>query len=219
MAHDRQNHSSAHAPGQGRAPYIVVAGTIAAGKSTVAARLVSSIGVPAFLEEPERNPFLERFYANPRRWSFTSQMWFLLDTCAQHRRIVDGSAGGIQDHSPDEGVEVYSEVLREAGKLSSSELELLRDALASLRDGLPAPDVVVHLRARPEELLERIRARGRNYERDIDLEYLRALDLARIKLFSTWNSCPVVIINTEVVDARTDDGLRAITEQIARHLS
>lgn len=219
MGHDRQNHSSPRELEEARAPCVVVAGTIGAGKSTVARRLASSLEVPAFLEEPERNPFLEPFYADPQRWSFTSQLWFLLDTCAQHRRIADGPDGGVQDHSPDEGVEVYSAVLHNAGKLTRDELELLRDTLARLREDLSAPDVVVHLRARPEELLERIRARGRPYERGIALDYLKALDLARIKLFSSWNSCPVVPIDTEELDARTDDGLQTITEHVARHLS
>jgi deoxyadenosine/deoxycytidine kinase len=219
MGQDRQNNSSPRAPGKARAPYVVVAGTIAAGKSTVAERLASSFGIPAYLEEPQRNPFLESFYADPQRWGFTSQLWFLLDTCTQHRAIVGGSAGGIQDHSPDEGVEVYSEVLRKTGKLTSAELELLRDTLTRLRADLPAPDLVVHLRARPEELLERIRGRGRHYERGIQLDYLTALDLARINLFSAWDSCPVVVIDTEELDARTDNGLEAITQNVAVHLS
>lgn len=219
MDHDRQNHPSHRALGRERAPYVVVAGTIGAGKSTVAERLASSLEVPAFLEKPERNPFLEPFYIDPKRWGFTSQLWFLLDTCAQHRRIHAGPDGGVQDHSPDEGVEVYSAVLHKEGKLTGHELELLRDTLARLREGLAAPDVVVHLRARPEELLERIRARGRPYERGITLAYLKALDLARVNLFASWDSCPVVLIDTEDLDARTDDGLSAITENIARRLS
>jgi deoxyadenosine/deoxycytidine kinase len=197
----------------------VVAGTIGAGKTTIAGGLAAKLNVPAFLEQPERNPFLERFYVQPARWAFTSQMWFLLDTCRQQRLIVNSRAGGVQDHSASEGVEVYSTVLGEAGTISPAELVLLRQAFAELRRDLPPPDVVVHLRARPEELLRRIRLRNRPYERRIGLDYLTALDLRRDNLFAEWTVCPVVEVNTERIDGRSPDGLRAIADDVLGRVS
>lgn len=205
-------------PSSTAGPYVVVAGTIGTGKSSVARGLGSSLGVPAFLEEPERNPFLESFYAQPERWAFRSQLWFLLDTCAQQSLIARGPTGGVQDHSADEGVEVYSVVLSETGSMSPSELGLLRQVFAELRRDLALPDVVLHLRARPEELLRRIRARDRPYERGIGLDYLRALDLVRDRLFAGWDACPVVEIDTEQLDGRTPEGLHAITRRIIAQL-
>ena len=102
--------------------------------------------------------------------------------------------------------------------MSPSELGLLRQVFGELRRDLALPDVVLHLRARPEELLRRIRARGRPYERAIGLDYLRVLDLTRDRLFAGWDVCPVVEIDTEQLDGRTPEGLHTIARRVIAHL-
>lgn len=200
-----------------RARHVVVAGTIAAGKSTLSRALSTALGLSVMAEQPEKSPFLERFYADAKRWALASQLWFSLDSARQHEEIQK-LGGGVQDHSVYENVFAFGAVFADLGFLSEDEWALLRGVTEPIIEALPAPAVVVVLEAAPECLLARIAARGRPYEASLQSDYLRALNLKRRAYFDRWTRSPVILVDSGKVDLRRKVETDPIAEQVAAHL-
>jgi deoxyadenosine/deoxycytidine kinase len=191
-------------------PYIVVAGDIASGKTTLTRALAEVMSLPALLEEPDRNPFLRSFYKDPARWALRSQLWFALDTLQQ--QIIAKNHGGIQDHSVFEVVDVFAAALRDAGHMSREDFKLLQRAVELAEHDLQGPHLVLLLHTPLAVLQQRIADRSRDYENAISPMYLEKLAQARRDLFAHWTLSPVLHIDTERYDARK----RVDVEEIAR---
>ncbi|MDO7667342.1 MAG: deoxynucleoside kinase, partial [Pseudomonadota bacterium] len=58
--------------------YIVVEGPIGVGKTHLVKRLADSFSGASILEQPENNPFLEKFYLNPKQSALPTQLSFLM---------------------------------------------------------------------------------------------------------------------------------------------
>jgi len=193
--------------------HIVVAGTIATGKTTLTEALAARFGLPAVVERPDANPFLERFYANQRRWAFGSQLWFATDSAQQHAEIHRRS-GGVQDHSIYENVHVFGAALAAHGALAEDEWDLLQAATAPVIDSLPPPSLVILVEAPVEVLLERIDVRGRPYEAGIDHRYLTELTQTRREFFERWTRSPVLLLDSDAIDLRQPQQTEIIAESL-----
>jgi deoxyadenosine/deoxycytidine kinase len=204
-------------PPAGSADHVVVAGTIAAGKTTLTKALAARLGLPAMVERPEANPFLERFYADRPRWALASQLWFATDSARQHLEI-HRRGGAIQDHSVYENVNVFGATLAAHGVLAAEEWELLQAATEPLLDSLPPPAVIVLVEAPVEALLERISARGRHYEADIDASYLAELSRTRQAYFEGWARCPVFTVDSDTTDLRRPEQTDIIAAKLVEYL-
>ena len=173
---------------------IVVEGPIGVGKTSLTRLLAEAIGARQVLEVVEENPFLARFYADPGRYAFPAQAFFLLSRFRQSQQQSQGSL--FARH-------VVADYLFEKDwifaslNLSGDEWELYQDLYRSLRPKLAPPDLVVYLRADPELLLPRIAQRARPFERDMDPEYLRRLGRA----YDAWfEHCPYPLHVIEASD-------------------
>jgi deoxyadenosine/deoxycytidine kinase len=195
----------------------VVAGTIAAGKTTLTQALSKALELPAFTERPQANPFLKRFYADPKRWALLSQLWFVSDTARQHVEIHE-RGGAVQDHSVYENVYVFGATLAAEGKLQDDEWELLQEAANSIIACLPPPALVLLVEAPVENLLERIAARARPYEVAIDAGYLEALTAKRREFFAHWSVSPVLLIDSAVMDLRVQHQTDIIAAAVNEYL-
>ncbi|HXN39815.1 MAG TPA: deoxynucleoside kinase [Solirubrobacteraceae bacterium] len=187
---------------------LVVAGSIATGKTELVGALSSVLGVPPFRERWEENPW---FDAHPRD-AFFSQMWFLLAAGADHARM--SFAGGVQERCIHEHARVFAREL-----LVGDDLRLLGDVYARLDARLPDPALLVHLTASPGELMRRIRLRERMQERDLTVEYLQSLQWRYSELVDGWTRCPVVEVDTEAIDIRTSGGVRHVVARTTEKLA
>jgi deoxyguanosine kinase len=177
--------------------YIAVEGAIGAGKTSLAKILAEKLEARLILEETEENPFLSDFYKNKERFAFQTQIFFLLSRYRQQQDLFATDLFQkklISDYFFDKD-RIFASVA-----LSSNEFYLYERLLSILEKDIPRPDLVIYLQANPEVLLKRIKERERPYEKNIDLEYVRALNEAYNYYFFHYAKTPLLVVNTDRID-------------------
>jgi len=177
--------------------YIVVEGPIGVGKTTLAKRLAASLGGEALLEAPEENPFLPRFYEDPRTTALATQLFFLLQRVRQleHIRQSDMFAPVRIGDFMIEKDRLFAELT-----LNPDELALYRRVHERVVRETAAPDLVIYLQAPVDVLLRRIEARGISYEDWMDPRYLDRVASAYTRFFHYYEDAPLVIVNAAEID-------------------
>jgi deoxyadenosine/deoxycytidine kinase len=174
--------------------HIVVEGPIGAGKTSLARRLSERFGAQTVLEEPQANPFLERFYRDSARYALPTQLFFLFQRVNQLRDLAQRDlfqSAAVGDFL------LEKDPLFARLTLSDDELALYRQIFDSLKPQAPTPDLVIYLQAQPDTLVERVRKRGVPIEASMSEEYLRALGDAYSRFFHHFDAAPLLIVNTE----------------------
>lgn len=186
--------------------FIVVAGNIGAGKTTLVNLLSRKLNWQPFIEPESQNPYLSEFYADMPTWAFHSQIFFLSHRLKMHNQLAHMSESVIQDRSVYEDAEIFARNLFLQGHLPERDFQTYCDLYQTLLEFLPAPDLVVYLKASVPILQRRISRRNRDYEKSMPQEYLEQLN----KLYERWIQefayCPVLTIPADNLDyvARTD---------------
>jgi len=177
--------------------YIAIEGPIGVGKSSLAKILAQKYASRLVKEEVAGNPFLERFYENPRKFAFQTQLFFLLSRYRQQRELAQGDLfeGGLVCDYILAKDKIFALI-----NLEDDEVSLYESIYKLLVSTLPKPDLVIYLQARPEVLLSRVRKRGVAYERNISLDYLRTLSDAYNEYFFHYNETPLLVVNTSEID-------------------
>lgn len=177
--------------------YIAIEGNIGAGKTTLARLIAEESGARLFQEEVDDNPFLSKFYQDTRGFAFQAQIFFLLNRYRQQTEIAQRdlfSDLAVADYlfAKDS---IFANVVLEDDEL------VLYNRLHSLLEGrITRPDLVLYLQASSEVLLERIRKRGRSFEKGVPVEYLDALNDAFNHFFFHYEESPLLIVNTDRLD-------------------
>ena len=208
------------AQSSGGKKFVAVAGNIGVGKSTLVGLLSRQLGWEPFYEPVGENPYLADFYRDMRSWSFHSQVFFLTRRLRSHRQLCDHPTSAIQDRSVYEDAEVFAYNLFLQGHMADRDYESYRELYVVLTEFLPAPDLVVYLRASVDTLLSRITRRGRTYELDIQPEYLDQLN----GLYESWiehfTLCPVLTVPADDLDyVSFDSHLDLIVSKIHEKLA
>jgi deoxyadenosine/deoxycytidine kinase len=187
-----------------RFKHIVIEGPIGAGKTSLTRRLAARLAAGLVLEEPQANPFLERFYRDSVRYALPTQLFFLFQRVNQLRDLAQRDLFARQFVAD---FLLEKDPLFAALTLDDEELKLYRQIYASLAPQAPDPDLVILLEAQPDTLIERIARRGRPSETAISEPYLRELCDAYTRFFYQYNAAPLLIVNTEhlnLVDSEAD---------------
>jgi deoxyadenosine/deoxycytidine kinase len=184
------------------APFIVVTGNIAAGKSTLVERLAVELGLRAHLEQVEDNPF----FGLPSQRPFESETWFLASSVTAHGAIERAGKGGLQERAAHEHIPVFAQARFRLGWLDREELDLLQTLAELLTGGLTAPDLLVFAEADLTVLRTRIAERDRAAERTLDPGYLAVLAELYEEFIDGWGLSPVYRLDTARVDVRERDG-------------
>jgi deoxyadenosine/deoxycytidine kinase len=177
--------------------FIVVEGPIGVGKTSLARRLCVSLSAQGVLEEAGHNPFLERFYRNPRAGALPAQLCFLLQRAQQLAPLMQQdlfSSVRVADYLLEKD-RLFARVT-----LDDAEYELYEQLYAKLDVRAPRPDLVVYLQAPVDVLLERIAKRGVDFEQHIDRRYLERLNEAYARFFHEYSAAPLLIVNAASID-------------------
>ena len=174
--------------------FVAVAGNIGVGKSTLVGLLAQRLSWMPFFEPVGENPYLADFYSDMRSWSFHSQIFFLTRRLRIHRELCDNPSSSIQDRSVYEDAEVFARNLARQGLMEERDYRSYRELYTVLTQFLPAPDLVVYLRAEVPTLIDRISQRGRSYEQEIEPAYLAQLNVLYEDWIRNFTLCPVLTV-------------------------
>jgi len=195
-----------------RPGYIVVEGPIGVGKTSLAKRLAKSFETDLLLEGADENPFLERFYQDPRSGALPAQLFFLFQRVRQIEAMRQADM-----FQPVRVADFLMEKDRLFAELTlaTEELKLYEQVYQHVIVDAPVPDLVVYLQAPEDVLLKRIARRGIKYERKIDTEYLRNLSEAYSRMFLNYEDAPLLIVNTSCINLVDNDiEYQSLLEQI-----
>ncbi len=177
--------------------YIAIEGPIGVGKTSLARRLASQLDSALVLEDAGSNPFLERFYRDPRGAALPTQLFFLFQRVRQIEDMRQSELFGstrVADFMLEKD-RMFAQI-----NLDRHELSLYDQIYDSLKVDPPVPDLVVYLQAPVDTLQFRIASRGVGYEQDISNRYLERLTEAYARFFHDYDEAPLLIVNAEIID-------------------
>jgi len=177
--------------------YVVLAGNIGAGKSTLVGMLCERLGWEPYYEPVTENPYLDDFYRDMTAWAFHSQVFFLTHRAQAHRALMDVPRAVVQDRSFYEDAEVFARALHLQGAISHRDWDTYQGLYHTLTSLLAPPDLVVYLRASVSTLQRRISLRGREFETRISDEYLGRLNVLYEEWIGVFTLSPVLVIPSD----------------------
>lgn len=156
--------------------HIAIAGNIGAGKTTLTSLLAKHYKWTAQFEAVEHNPYLADFYNDMHRWSFNLQIYFLNSRLKQLLEVQNSETTIIQDRTIYEDAHIFAPNLHEMGLMSSRDFENYAHFFKTIKSMVKPPDLMIYLKASIPTLVDQIQRRGRDYEDNIRLDYLKRLN-------------------------------------------
>ncbi|MBQ5680832.1 MAG: deoxynucleoside kinase [Bacteroidaceae bacterium] len=156
--------------------YIVIAGNIGSGKTTLTEMLAHHYHWEPKYEQVTYNPYLEDYYKDIQRWSFPMEVFFLKERFRDLMEMQKSGKDTIQDRSIYEGVYVFATNNKRMGNLSDRDFDTFMELFGHMTDIARYPDLMIYLRASVPYLVHNIQKRGRECEQTIQLEYLKGLN-------------------------------------------
>ncbi len=156
--------------------YIAISGNIGSGKTTLTQLLAQHFHWQARYEAVDYNPYLEDYYADIPRWSFNLEVYFLKERFKDLLAIAQSPTPIVQDRSIFEGVHIFTACNFESGALSERDYQTYLDLFQQMMSVARLPDLMIYLKAEVPYLIRNIQLRGRDYERQMPLDYLARLN-------------------------------------------
>lgn len=192
--------------------YIAVEGPIGVGKTSLTKRLAETFNYETLLEMPEENPFLERFYLDPRRNALSTQLFFLFQ---RSRQIQDLRQDDLFEQVRVADFLIDKDPLFARQNLDDDEFALYQQVYEHLTIDAPVPDLVLYLQAPASVLIERIHKRAIEAEQHIQTEYLERLNAAYTDFFHYYDKSPLLIVNCAEIDlVGNEDDYQLLVAQI-----
>ena len=198
-----------------RKNYVAIEGVIGVGKTTLATLLAKKWNAHLKLEVVEENPFLAQFYADMRGYAFQTQLFFLLSRHKQQSELKQYDL--FMERVVSDYLFAKDRIFANI-TLDDNELSLYKRLADLLERDVPKPDIVVYLQASVDTLMERIRRRGREFERDMSRDYIETLNEAYNYFFFHYSDTPLIVVNTNDLNFVENTGdLEELAREIEEH--
>ncbi|MBC7555016.1 MAG: deoxynucleoside kinase [Taibaiella sp.] len=199
--------------------HIAVAGNIGSGKTTLTATLAKHYKWQPHFEDVEHNPYLVDFYEDMPRWSFNLQIYFLNNRIKHLIDIRNGKDTVIQDRTIYEDAHIFAPNLFDMGLLTKRDYENYTSFFQNLKTLIQPPDLLIYLKASIPTLVDQIQKRGREYEENIRLDYLKRLNENYNKWIDGYNDGPLLVIDVNTCNfAEREEDLADVVRRIDAQL-
>ena len=193
--------------------YIAIEGAIGVGKTTLAKKISDTVKCETLFEDYVTNPFLKDFYDHNQLNSFSTQLYFLLRRIEQSIQVKDTKNLLISDFYFGKD-ELFARL-----NLTQVEYAMYQELREKLDFNPPVPDLIIYLQAPTDILLERIKNRGLDLERNIKRKYIDSVNEIYMKHFHEYNASPVLIINTSNVNINNETDFKILIEEISSDIN
>jgi deoxyadenosine/deoxycytidine kinase len=180
--------------------HIAIAGNIGAGKTTLCRNISRHFGWEPHYETTEDNPYLSDFYHDMQRWSFNLQIYFLNSRYQQILNILQGDRTVVQDRTIYEDAYIFAPNLHTMGLMSERDFQNYFGLFQTMSSQIQPPDLLIYLRASIPTLVAHIQSRGREYEGNMSLDYLKRLNQRYEDWISGYKEGKLLIINSDDLD-------------------
>ncbi|APH06759.1 deoxynucleoside kinase [Bacillus weihaiensis] len=200
---------------------ITIAGTVGVGKSTMTKALAKELDFKTSFEKVDTNPYLDKFYADFERWSFHLQVYFLAERFKEQKKIFEYGGGFIQDRSIYEDTGIFAKMHYEKGTMSDVDYETYKNLFDAMvmTPYFPHPDLLIYLEGTLDDILSRIKLRGRPMEQQTPVEYWKEMHERYENWINNFNACPVLRININDYDIMTSEhSIEPIIERIGHFI-
>lgn len=177
--------------------HVAIAGNIGSGKTTLTTMLAKNFGWEPHYEDVENNPYLYDFYQDMPRWSFNLQIYFLNNRFQQILDIKKGDKTVIQDRTIYEDAHIFAPNLHAMGLMTTRDFENYRSIFETIHSLVDPPDLLIYLKASIPKLVDQIQKRGREYEENLRLDYLRRLNEYYESWIKGYKEGRLLIINVD----------------------
>ncbi|MCB9275859.1 MAG: deoxynucleoside kinase [Lewinellaceae bacterium] len=199
--------------------HIAIAGNIGAGKTTLTEKLSRHFGWEVHYESTEDNPYLSDFYNDMQRWSFNLQIYFLNSRYQQVLRILSGDITVVQDRTIYEDAYIFAPNLHDMGLMSTRDFQNYFQLFKTMSSQIQPPDLLIYLRASISTLVDHIQERGRDYEGNMSLDYLRRLNERYENWIGGYKEGRLLIINADQYDfLHSQEDLGEVVNQVRGQL-
>ncbi len=193
--------------------YIAIEGAIGVGKTTLAKKISNTVKCETLFEDYVTNPFLKDFYDHNQLNSFSTQVYFLLRRIEQSIEVKDAKNLLISDFYFGKD-ELFARL-----NLTQVEYAMYQELREKLDFNPPVPDLIIYLQAPTDILLERIKNRELDLERNIKRKYIDSVNEIYMKHFHEYNASPVLIINTSNVNINNETDFQILIEEISSDIN
>ncbi|MGB0404466.1 MAG: deoxynucleoside kinase [Salibacteraceae bacterium] len=184
--------------------HIAIAGNIGSGKTTLTGLLSKHYKWEPHFEDVDENPYLNDFYGDMQRWSFNLQIYYLNSRFAQIQDIKESGKEIIQDRTIYEDAYIFAPNLHAMGLMTTRDFENYFSLFNLMESFISAPDLTIYLRASVPTLVSQIQSRGREYEEQIRLDYLKRLNERYEAWVSTYNRGRLLVVNVDENNFKED---------------
>lgn len=148
-------------------------------------------------ESVDHNPYLSDFYNDMNRWSFNLQIYFLNNRLRQLLEIQNSEHTVVQDRTVYEDAQIFAPNLHEMGLMNGRDFENYAEFFQTIKRMINPPDLLIYLKASIPTLVDQIQKRGREYEENIRLDYLKRLNEHYNNWISKYNDGPLLIVDID----------------------
>lgn len=201
--------------------HIAITGNIGAGKTTLAEKLAEHYGWEVYYEAVEGNPYLAPFYTDMEKWSFHLQIYFLNSRFEQVLKIKGQEEKTIiQDRTIYEDAYIFAQNLYETGKMNETDFETYRGLFNTIMRAITPPDLMIYLKADIPKLVSQINKRNRDFEQNIDPDYLLSLNHLYEGFTARYHHGKLLIIDVNEMDfVASPQDFKSITDTIEKNIN